>query len=166
MNFTHFTCIINQKANKQLPLTCGVNLSRLHFMTFCFFTARKRSLGQGNIFTSVCHSFCPGGSASGGRPPTPTPSDMECILVLLLNSFDKNKINLGSSQPQISEKNIALGIRAFLISKAHKKQCQLGNGNHTDSHLCGGIMSIISMISSRVLSLELLKLHFSCSKVV
>ena len=24
-------------------------------------TARKRSLGQGNIFTSVCHSFCPGG---------------------------------------------------------------------------------------------------------
>ena len=25
------------------------------------FTARKRSLGQGNIFTSVCHSFCPRG---------------------------------------------------------------------------------------------------------
>ena len=24
-------------------------------------TARKRSLGQGNIFTRVCHSFCPGG---------------------------------------------------------------------------------------------------------
>ena len=25
------------------------------------FTARKRSLRQGNIFTSVCHSFCPQG---------------------------------------------------------------------------------------------------------
>ena len=24
----------------------------------CFFTARKRSLGQGNIFRSVCKSFC------------------------------------------------------------------------------------------------------------
>ena len=24
-----------------------------------FITARKRSLGQGNIFTSMCHSFCP-----------------------------------------------------------------------------------------------------------
>ena len=30
-------------------------------------TTRRRSLGQGNIFTSVCHSFCPhGGSVSGG----------------------------------------------------------------------------------------------------
>ena len=41
-------------------------------------TARKRSLGKGNIFTSACHSFCPhrgsvsrgvcleGGSVSGG----------------------------------------------------------------------------------------------------
>ena len=26
-----------------------------------FFTARKRSLGQGNIFRSVCQEFCPGG---------------------------------------------------------------------------------------------------------
>ena len=25
------------------------------------YTARKRTLGQGNIFTSVCHSFCPQG---------------------------------------------------------------------------------------------------------
>ena len=24
-----------------------------------FITARKRNLGQGNIFTSMCHSFCP-----------------------------------------------------------------------------------------------------------
>ena len=36
------------------------------------FTARKRSLGQGNIFSSVCQEFCPwGGSASvhAGIPP-------------------------------------------------------------------------------------------------
>ena len=33
------------------------------------FTARKRSLGQGNIFRSVCQEFCPqwgGGSGLGG----------------------------------------------------------------------------------------------------
>ena len=36
-------------------------------------TARKRSLGQGNIFTPVCHSVHKGGSASvhAGIPPTP-----------------------------------------------------------------------------------------------
>ena len=38
-------------------------------------TARKRSLGQGNIFRSVCQEFCPqgggGGSASPGTPPGP-----------------------------------------------------------------------------------------------
>ena len=31
-----------------------------------FITARKRSLGQGNVFTPVCHSVCRGGSA---QPP-------------------------------------------------------------------------------------------------
>ena len=31
------------------------------------FTARKRSLGQGNIFTSMCHSFCPRGGGEVGR---------------------------------------------------------------------------------------------------
>ena len=33
-----------------------------------FISARKRSLGQGNIFRSVCQEFCPrgGGSAWGG----------------------------------------------------------------------------------------------------
>ena len=25
----------------------------------CFITTRKRSLGQGNVFTGACHSFCP-----------------------------------------------------------------------------------------------------------
>ena len=43
----------------------------------CFITARKRSLGQGNIFRSVCQEFCPqggvlppgGGTSSGVLPP-------------------------------------------------------------------------------------------------
>ena len=36
------------------------------------FTARKRSLGQGNIFTSVCQEFCSrGGAWSGGTVPGP-----------------------------------------------------------------------------------------------
>ena len=30
-------------------------------LKFCIITIRKRSLGQGNIFTGVCQSFCPGG---------------------------------------------------------------------------------------------------------
>ena len=37
-----------------------------------FITARKRSLGQGNIFTPVCHSVHRwGGVWSGGRVPAP-----------------------------------------------------------------------------------------------
>ena len=36
----------------------------------CIFTASKRSVGQGNVFRSVCHSvqggLCPGGSLSRG----------------------------------------------------------------------------------------------------
>ena len=35
-----------------------------------FFTARKRSLGQGNIFAPVCHSV-QGGSTWAGTPPPP-----------------------------------------------------------------------------------------------
>ena len=35
---------------------------RLIFTSEHFFTARKRSLGQGNIFTPVCHSVHRGGS--------------------------------------------------------------------------------------------------------
>ena len=33
----------------------------LHTISVVFFTARKRSLGQGNIFSSVCQKFCPRG---------------------------------------------------------------------------------------------------------
>ena len=39
-----------------LPLTPGVGIP-------LFITARKRSLGQGNIFTPVCHSVHGGGHA-------------------------------------------------------------------------------------------------------
>ena len=35
-------------------------------------TARKRSLGQGNIFRSACQEFCPqGGGTLAGTPPGP-----------------------------------------------------------------------------------------------
>ena len=34
--------------------------------SFRIFTARKRSLGQGNIFRSVCQEFCPRGGGGGG----------------------------------------------------------------------------------------------------
>ena len=33
------------------------------------FTARKRSLGQGNIFTNVCQEFCSRGGGGGGSDP-------------------------------------------------------------------------------------------------
>ena len=36
----------------------------------CIFTARKRSFGHGNIFTSMCHSFCPQGGGGGGQLPS------------------------------------------------------------------------------------------------
>ena len=35
--------------------------SGLGIVAYCIFTARKRSLGQGNIFTPVCHSVHRGG---------------------------------------------------------------------------------------------------------
>ena len=45
---------------------------KLKLMSKFIFTARKRSLGQGNIFRSVCQEFCPqGGSAWPGTPPGP-----------------------------------------------------------------------------------------------
>ena len=36
--------------------------------SFCLLPPSKRSLGQGNIFSSVCQEFCPGG---GGIPACP-----------------------------------------------------------------------------------------------
>ena len=45
------------------------------------FTARKRSLGQGNIFSSVCQEFCSQGEGSASvhawiPPPPPPEADM------------------------------------------------------------------------------------------
>ena len=57
---------------------------------FCFITARKRSLGQGNMFTDVCLSTGGGGVWSGGVPGGDPPRRLllravrillECILV-------------------------------------------------------------------------------------
>ena len=45
----------------------------MELQKFILITARKRSLGQGNIFTSVCHSFCPGGGSASGGWQTPLP---------------------------------------------------------------------------------------------
>ena len=39
---------------------------------FCIFTARKRSLGQGNIFRSVCQEICPQGGECLTRCPPRT----------------------------------------------------------------------------------------------
>ena len=41
---------------------------------YLFITARKRSLGQGNIFTPVCHSVHTG--VPGGAPPPRTATAM------------------------------------------------------------------------------------------
>ena len=51
---------------------CESKKSLVNFAHSCF-TARKRSLGQGNIFTLVCHSVHRGGSASvhAGIPTLP-----------------------------------------------------------------------------------------------
>ena len=72
----------------------------------CIITARKQSLGQGNIFTSVCREFClRGGACSGGGlvrggawwrpPPTATaaggthPTGMHYCLWIFLPQFNK-----------------------------------------------------------------------------
>ena len=47
-------------------------LPRANIMTFVFITARKWSLGQGNVFRSVCQSFW--GSASSGVVQNPPPA--------------------------------------------------------------------------------------------
>ena len=68
----------------------------------CIFTGRKRSLGQGNIFRSVCQEFCPQGGGgvgqcllrgegNGGDPPgrlllRAVHILLECILVNLCHS--------------------------------------------------------------------------------
>ena len=62
--------LILHTANKQQPEILKGNalnfwmsqIARLRFACKCtIFTALTRSLGQGNIFRSVCQEFCPGG---------------------------------------------------------------------------------------------------------
>ena len=67
-----------RSANASVPL-CTPHYHHTRTNLFCrsvlsrakhceeIFTARKRSLGQGNIFTSVCQEFC----SQGGRVPGP-----------------------------------------------------------------------------------------------
>ena len=44
----------------------------VHILLECMLvTTRKRSLGQGNIFTSLCHSVHKGGGVPGQVPPSP-----------------------------------------------------------------------------------------------
>ena len=62
--------------DRQTGLTEIIRYSHAWMVITFTFTALKRSLGQGNIFRSVCHEFCPrgGGSASvhaGIPPPRP-----------------------------------------------------------------------------------------------
>ena len=60
------------KLSKNRPITnLALEMARI-------FTARKRSLGQGNIFRSVCQEFCPQGggvsaSVHAGMPHPPPP---------------------------------------------------------------------------------------------
>ena len=52
----------------------GIYLAQIWLKVSALFTARKRSLGQGNIFRSVCQEFCPYGGLPQcmlGYHPTP-----------------------------------------------------------------------------------------------
>ena len=91
-----FSDLLEKAAFTELP---AAYFTKIHL---CLVTAHKQSLGQGNVFTSVCHSVRKGGSESawGGRGgsasmgmarPPPALQDMvkkwtvhillECILV-------------------------------------------------------------------------------------
>ena len=47
----------------------GHHILRIFFAFSIIFTARKRSLGQGNIFALVCHSVHGGWGTWAGTPP-------------------------------------------------------------------------------------------------
>ena len=48
------------------PIDISFYLSYACLSRFIIITVRKRSLGQGNVFRSMCQSFCP---QKGGYPP-------------------------------------------------------------------------------------------------
>ena len=54
----------------------------MHLLEYCLVTAHKRSLGQGNIFTSICHSV-----HRGGFPCKRSPVLLEWCLVTLIIIF-------------------------------------------------------------------------------
>ena len=56
-----FSDLVEKAALTLLPAAC---FTKIHL---CLVTARKRSLGQGNVFTPVCHSVHTGGR--GGLHP-------------------------------------------------------------------------------------------------
>ena len=49
------------------PHYIGSHLQRVQLLRTRVITARKRSLGQRNISTGVCHFFCPRRGGGGGR---------------------------------------------------------------------------------------------------
>ena len=63
-----------QKPSQLIILSFTYLKCQVLLLVKAIFTARKRSLGQGNIFTPVCHSVHRGGSASvhDGIPPPPS----------------------------------------------------------------------------------------------
>ena len=60
---------------KKQVQTNGFALSPLISHKLQLFTARKRSLGQGNVFTAVCHSVHRGRGSPWQRPPWTEPPD-------------------------------------------------------------------------------------------
>ena len=75
---TDFMCTCQHDTNACQNLAVyfeqlGLNFSSICFSVFKRITARKRSLGQGNIFCSVCQEFCTAGgglaSVHAGIPP-------------------------------------------------------------------------------------------------
>ena len=66
--FLSIPLLVSALSSMNTPL--GYSCSLWFMFSACFFTVRKRSLGQGNIFRSVCQEFCPqGGSTWAGTPP-------------------------------------------------------------------------------------------------
>ena len=61
-------CSLSQRQCDVIYIGCASG-EKYRIQTGNFITARKRSLGQGNVFTPVCH-FC---SRGKGVCPTPTP---------------------------------------------------------------------------------------------
>ena len=64
-------CAFSYVVESEFHLTITLDFLTAYIWAYFRFiiTARKRSLGQGNIFTPVCHSVHRGGSTWPGTPP-------------------------------------------------------------------------------------------------